>query len=196
MTTTTAPRGLNARLARNVDAAFPKLVAAHADGLFSGVRRLAPSHADAEDLVQETFVRAYRALLSYEADRINELRLRPWLWTIALNLCRSEARRRSRRVGEVDLEAAIGTAAASDDTAVDAVTSTMEGVWRRRLALLSVAQRDAVVLRHVVDLPYADIAEVTGRPLGTSKADVHRGLERLRQIMAAEQADTDRTDQE
>jgi RNA polymerase sigma-70 factor (ECF subfamily) len=183
---------LNARLARNVDAAFPGLVAAHADGLFSGVRRLAPAHADAEDLVQETFIRAYRALLSYEADRIRELRLRPWLWTIALNLCRSEARRRSRRVSEVKLEAAAGTAAAPDDTATDAITSTMEDVWRKRLASLSAAQRSAVVLRHVVDLPYADIAEVTGRPVGTAKADVHRGLEQLRRIMADEVAGDDR----
>ncbi len=196
MTTTTAPRDLIARLARDVDAAFPDLVAAHADDLFSGVRRLAPGRADAEDVVQETFVRAYRALLTYEPDRIRALRLRPWLWTIALNLCRSAARRRSRRVPEVKLEAATGTVAAPDDPAADAITATMEGVWRRRLATLSTAQRTAVVLRHVVDLPYADIAEVTGRPVGTTKADVHRGLERLRQVMAGEPAGDTPTDQE
>lgn len=194
MTTNMASRGLNARLARDVDAAFPGLVAVHVDGLFAGVRRLAPSHADAEDLVQETFVRAYRALVTYEPDRIGELRLRPWLWTIALNLCRSEARRRSRRVGEVKLEAAAGTARAPDDTAADAITATMEGVWRHRLASLSAPQRNAVVLRHVVDLPYADIAEVTGRPLGTTKADVHRGLEQLRRIMTSGPAGDDATD--
>ena len=196
MPNATASRDLNARLARSVDAAFPRLVAAHADGLFAGVRRLASRPADAEDLVKETFVRAYRALLTYEPDRINELRVRPWLWTIALNLCRSEARRRSRRVSEVGLDAAAGTAAAPDDTAADAITSTMEDVWRQRLASLSAPQRTAVVLRHVVDLSYADIAEVTGRPVGTTKADVHRGLERLRQIMNGERAGREPTDQE
>ncbi len=189
MTTRAAPRRLNARLARDLDDAFPTLVEEFADGLYSGVRRLAPGRADAEDLVQETFLRAYRALGSYGPERIRSLKLSPWLWTIALNLCRSAARRRARRVTEVALEAASGTATSPDDTAADAVTASMEAVWRRRLDALSTAQRTAVVLRHVVDLPYADIAEVTGRPIGTTKADVHRGIEQLRRLMADEHTD-------
>ncbi|MDJ0959547.1 MAG: RNA polymerase sigma factor [Acidimicrobiia bacterium] len=189
MTTRAAPRRLNARLARDLDDAFPTLVEEFADGLYSGVRRLAPGRADAEDLVQETFLRAYRALGSYGPERIRSLKLSPWLWTIALNLCRSAARRRARRVTEVALEAASGTATSPDDTAADAVTASMEAVWRRRLDALSTAQRTAVVLRHVVDLPYADIAEVTGRPVGTTKADVHRGIEQLRRLMADEHTD-------
>ncbi len=189
MTTRAAPRRLNARLARDLDDAFPTLVEEFADGLYSGVRRLAPGRADAEDLVQETFLRAYRALGSYGPERIRSLKLSPWLWTIALNLCRSAARRRTRRVTEVALEAASGTATSPDDTAADAVTASMEAVWRRRLDALSTAQRTAVVLRHVVDLPYADIAEVTGRPVGTTKADVHRGIEQLRRLMADEHTD-------
>lgn len=189
MTTRAAPRRLNARLARDLDDAFPTLVEEFADGLYSGVRRLAPGRADAEDLVQETFLRAYRALGSYGPERIRSLKLSPWLWTIALNLCRSAARRRTRRVTEVALEAASGTATSPDDTAADAVTASMEAVWRRRLDALSTAQRTAVVLRHVVDLPYADIAEVTGRPIGTTKADVHRGIEQLRRLMADEHTD-------
>ena len=76
MTTRTAPSRLNARLARDLDDAFPALVAEYVDGLFSGVRRLAPSHADAEDLVQETFLRAYKALTGYEPKRIRELKAR------------------------------------------------------------------------------------------------------------------------
>ena len=189
MTTRAAPRRLNARLARDLDDAFPTLVEEFADGLYSGVRRLAPGRADAEDLVQETFLRAYRALGSYGPERIRSLKLSPWLWTIALNLCRSAARRRTRRVTEVALEAASGTATSPDDTAADAVTASMEAVWRSRLDALSTAQRTAVVLRHVVDLPYADIAEVTGRPIGTTKADVHRGIEQLRRLMADEHTD-------
>ena len=54
------------------------------------------------------------------------------------------------------------------------------------LGRLSDDQRTAVVLRHVVDLPIADIAEITGRPQGTVKADVSRGLARLRTALDTE----------
>jgi RNA polymerase sigma-70 factor (ECF subfamily) len=181
-------RNLRTRLATDLDAAFPSFVAAHIDGIYSGVRRLVPNESDAEDLTQETFIRAYRALRSYESDRVTDLRLRPWLWTIAINLARSAARRRSRRVTEVGLAAAHETTpgpAATEPEALEAVTAIE---WAQRLATLSDAQRTAVVLRHVVDLPYAEIAAITGRPIGTVKADVHRGVERLRKLITDEPA--------
>jgi RNA polymerase sigma-70 factor (ECF subfamily) len=59
-------------------------------------------------------------------------------------------------------------------------------VWDRRLSLLSEPQRTAVVLRHVVGMGIGEIATVTGRPEGTVKADVHRGLARLRQTIEEE----------
>ena len=186
MTVRAAPRGLNQRLARDVDAAFPALVERHVDGLYSGIRRFVPSQSDAEDLTQETLLRAYRALSGYDSARIESIQLRPWLWTIAINLCRSAARRRARRVTEVDLGAALHVDPAPDSTEGDAVDAVMQEQWSHRLATLSGPQRTAVVLRHVVDLPYAEISEVTGRPIGTVKADVHRGLDRLRQMIDAE----------
>jgi RNA polymerase sigma-70 factor (ECF subfamily) len=59
--------------------------------------------------------------------------------------------------------------------------------WDRRLRRLPPHQRQAVVLRHVVGLSYPEIAQVVARPEGTVKADVHRGLDKLRQIMEEEQ---------
>ena len=82
------------RLATDLDGSFPEVVKRFQDEVFSGLRSLAG--ADAEDLAQETFIRAYRALKEYEADRIRELRLRGWIWTIALNLGRNPARDRAR----------------------------------------------------------------------------------------------------
>src|SRR5690606_22516524 len=73
------------RLAADLDGAFPDLVDALASDVYSGLRRLAGAD-DAEDLTQETFIRAYRALGEYDAERIRNLRLRAWVWTIALNL--------------------------------------------------------------------------------------------------------------
>jgi RNA polymerase sigma-70 factor (ECF subfamily) len=170
----------------DLDGTFPSFVAAHIDGIFSGIRRLVPNASDAEDLTQETFIRAYRALRGYAPDRVAELRLRPWLWTIAVNLSRSAARRRSRRVTEVDLDAAGDRTPGPAAPETEAIEAVMTNEWARRLADLSEAQRTAVVLRHVVDLPYAEIATITGRPVGTVKADVHRGIDRLRKLIASE----------
>lgn len=165
------------RLASDLDAAFPELVTDLADDVYSGLRRMAGADA-AEDLTQETFIRAYRALQGYEAGRIRDLRLRGWIWTIALNLGRNHARDRDRRPTPVMLEDRFG---APDPEPVDSAA------WDRRLAGLAPAQRRAVVLRHVVGLEYAEIAAATGRAEATVRSDVHRGLDRLRRILEEEQ---------
>ncbi len=165
---------LTARLATDLDSAFPDFVRAFQRDLYSGLRRI--SGPDAEDLTQETFIRAYRALEGYDAGRIRDLRLSGWIWTIALNLGRNHARSRSRRP----------TVALSVEPEHTDPDPADEASWNRRIAALSPRQRKAVVLRHVVGLGYAEIAEALGSPEGTVKADVHRGLERLRAIIEEE----------
>ncbi|NNC75110.1 MAG: sigma-70 family RNA polymerase sigma factor [Acidimicrobiia bacterium] len=163
------------KLARDLDGAFPDLIAAMQDQIYSGLRRL--HRADAEDLTQEVFIRAYRALSGYEPSRIRKLKLRGWLWTIAMNLGRNHARDRARRPTPVRLVDHFST---EDPEPLDSQA------WSRRLAALGVHQRRAVVLRHVAGLSYGEIARALERPEGTVKADVHRGIERLRTIMEAE----------
>ena len=99
---------LTAALARDLDSAFPTLVESAGPGLYWGLRRLCGDHQEAEDLTQETFIRAYRSLGGFDRDRFEELRLSPWLWTIALNLGRNHLRSRSRRPTFVDLHEARG----------------------------------------------------------------------------------------
>ncbi|MEA3510661.1 MAG: sigma factor, partial [Actinomycetota bacterium] len=89
---TTTLDHLSNRLAANRDRAFPDLVRTLQDSVFSGVLQFTRNTQDAEDVTQETFVRVYRALDSYDEDRIRDLQIRPWVWTIALNLCRNRAR--------------------------------------------------------------------------------------------------------
>ncbi len=164
------------RLADNLDDAFGEVVTMLADDVYSGLRQMAGLH-EAEDLTQETFIRAYGALRTYERSRIRHLRLRGWIWTIALNLGRNHARDRSRRPTPVALE---------DRHAVHDPEPPDSAAWNRRLSALSPTLRTAVVLRHVVGLDYADIAEATGRAEGTVKSDVHRALRKLRSIMEEE----------
>lgn len=171
---------LPSALAADLSSAFDDLVHALADDVYSGLRRLAGPD-EAEDLTQETFIRAYRALEGYGPERIRELRLRGWIWTIALNLGRNHARDRARRPTLVELDPATNTASSTDPEPPDSAQ------WDKRLSTLSAPQRKAVVLRHVVGLDYAEIGEATGRPETTVRSDVRRGLERLRRMMEAEQ---------
>ena len=141
--------------------------------------RMTGSAADAEDVVQDTFVRAYGAIAGYPPARVRDLRLRGWLTTILLNAGRN--RSRVRRVPTVELVFEPGS-----EPKVDALTRRDEReTWGRLLAGLTPAQRTAVVLRHVDGLSYAEIAEAVGRPEGTVKAHVHRGLAALRSALVA-----------
>jgi len=168
---------LTEALSADLGTAFPTVVEVMGKPLFWGLRRICGDHQEAEDLTQETFIRAYRALEGFEPERIRELQLRPWLWTIAMNLGRNHLRDRSRRPIYVEMTTEVGH---EDPEPVDGAA------WDRRLSGLSESQRTAVVLRHVVGMGIFEIAEVTGRPEGTVKADVSRGLSRLRKALEAE----------
>jgi RNA polymerase sigma-70 factor (ECF subfamily) len=176
---------LPAALARDLDGTFPHLVRALQDAVFSGALRMTGSRADAEDVTQEAFLRAYRALGDYPAARIRNLRLRGWIWTIAANLCRNRARTLARRRETLVSEptVAVDPEAGPEQRALDLIG--LEDL-AARVARLPWAQRSSVVLRHVVGLGYGEIAEALGRPLGTVKNDVHRGLDRLRTLVTQE----------
>jgi RNA polymerase sigma-70 factor (ECF subfamily) len=139
------------RLARDLEAAFPGLVAHHEDLVYGIALRMTRHPADAEDLAQEAFIRAYRALRGYPADRIAGLRTRGWLAAITANLVRDRARRATPAVAELD-----GVAGWLADTSPgpEAVAAQREDAlaWGRRLAALPARYRQAVELRHVEGL--------------------------------------------
>ena len=170
---------LAACLASDLDGSFEALVLAHQDRLFTIAHRTGRDWHDAEELVQDTFARAYLAIAGYPPARVRELRLRGWLTTILLNAGRN--RSRTRRVPTVELVFDPGSEPAGDPLTRRDERET----WARLLADLSPAQRTAVVLRHVDGLSYAEIAEAVGRPEGTVKAHVHRGLAALRAALVA-----------
>lgn len=163
-------------LVENFDNGFTELVAEYQPGIYSGARRLTRHAHDAQDIAQDTFVRAYSALSGFDSKRILDLKVRAYLWTIALNLCRNRA---TRGVPEVPI-------LEHDAATRDPETSVDEAMWGRRLATLNAHQREAVVMRHVLDMPITEISEATGRPSGTVKADISRGLNRLRTTIEAE----------
>ena len=175
------------RLAHDLDGTFEALVHAHVDRCHAIALRTTGNPHDAEEITQDALVRAYRALKTYDAERIRDLRLRPWLTTIVLNLCRNRARTRvvpSTPMAPL-LEAGWEPVA---DASTDPTGIALAGADRDRLAAHLAALPDRyripIVLRHVDDLSYAELAEILGRPEGTLKAQVHRGLAMLRAAMA------------
>lgn len=190
---------LAARLADDLDIAFPALVADHANRLYTIALRVLGDTRDAEEVAQDALVRAHRAMAGYPAERIAELRLRPWLASITINLAHNRRRRHDDRRPPTQLEPLIE---AGFDPADAAARSGPAAVARREaiaglaavLLELSPAVREAVILRHVDGLSVAETAEALGRPEGTVKAQVARGLERLRTLLAARGADPATTD--
>jgi RNA polymerase sigma-70 factor (ECF subfamily) len=176
-----ADAALIRRLAADLDAAFPALVEDQQDRIFTIAVRVLGNRSDAEEAAQDAFVRAYRALAGYPAERIRELRLRPWLTTIVLNVCRN--RTRVRRVATTELAFEPAAEPATDPFA----SGHARDVWAGLLSSLPPAQRTAIVLRHVDGLSYAEMAEALGRPEGTLKAQVHRGLANLQTAFLAAQ---------
>jgi RNA polymerase sigma-70 factor (ECF subfamily) len=175
-------------LSRDLDGAFEHLVLAYQDRLFGFALGLSGTAADAEDCVQDAFVRAYRALRRYPEAQRRGLRVRPWLYRITLNVVRNRARGNH-------------PSASLDGVAADRLSSPpgeepeplAEAAERRReLARLLIdlpdRYRAAVVLRHVQGLPYAEIAAILDQPVGTTKANVHRGLNLLRQAIEQQEA--------
>lgn len=177
---------LEARLANDLNGVFPDMVRAHQDRLFSAVLAMVRHRQDAEDVTQDTLVRAYRALSTYDAERIAAMQLRPWLATIALNVVRNRARTAGRRPRTVAPPPGFDATDTDSGPEEELVWSVEADVWRERLAELSVAQRKAVVLRHVWGLPYKEIAETMNMPEGTARAHVHRGLAALRTTIEEE----------
>ena len=175
---------LCARLADDLDSAFPELVMEHQQLVFGIAMRVVGDYA-AEDVAQEVFVRAYRALRRYPQERVREMRLRPWLGRMTLNLARNAIRGRRQ---EVDIADIAESKPSTDDGPVQLIQrSEDQDMWARLLAGLPQRYRLAVALRHVEELSYAEVAETLGRPVGSVKSDVHRGIALLRAAYDAEQ---------
>jgi RNA polymerase sigma-70 factor (ECF subfamily) len=171
-------------LARDLDATFPELVRTFQDRLYAFALRLLHSQQDAEESVQDAFVRAYRGLAGYPAEQRRQLRLRPWLYRITLNVVRNRVRRPTLAAVDVDGPAGGGLAASARERP-DRVAEDAERRERLVHALAGLPRRyaSAVVLRHVQGLSYAEAAEVLEQPVGTTKSDVHRGLRLLREAL-------------
>lgn len=181
---------LASRLARDLEGTFPSLVEEHQDRLYSIALRLLGDRRDAEEVAQDALVRAFRAMRAYPRERVASLRLRPWLASIAVNLARNRRRRLDDLRPPASLEPMVesGFDLATDGRSAPERTAARAETKQElaeALLRLTPAVRAAIVLRHVDGLSLAEAAEALGRPEGTIKAQVHRGLRELRLVIEA-----------
>jgi len=170
--------------------AFEVLVTRHRKPIYNFILRFVRDSAQAEDVMQETFLRVIKGADAYE----RQAKFTTWLYTIARNLC-VDASRRGKHRNAASLDAPVNPG--SDDSAalIDLVADGKAGVDReaigRELAVrikqaveaLPDEQREIFLLREVSDLQFNEIAKIVGCPENTVKSRMRYALEKLREAL-------------
>ncbi len=177
------------------ESAFDELVRRHSTQMFKVAYGFLRSHEDAEEVVQDTFVKVYRNLKTFRGDSS----LSTWLHRILLNLARNRYHWNKRR-GEQqktsiseNRKTPDGRDAGDIDFAdmahsPDAMKEKSEEEERIMTAIsgLPGTLREAIILRHIEDMRYEEIAKVTGANIGTVKSRISRAREALTKVLKSE----------
>ncbi len=173
-----------AKLARKGDrSAFGELVDLYKDKIFHLAYRMLGNKQEAEDVMQDTFLRVYKNLDKYDANQ----KFSTWIYRIATNLCIDRLRKRK---WNFSLDAEISDAEGLDWYSMlqseepgpekQILLSETQRQIRSAIGALPEKYRSVVVLRYLQDLSLQEISEVLGMPVTTIKTRVHRGREFLR----------------
>jgi RNA polymerase sigma-70 factor (ECF subfamily) len=180
---------LVARLQRGDDTAFEAIVRTHGGRLLSVARRFLGNNEDAQDAVQDAFIRAYKAIHTFEA----RAQLHTWLHRILVNTALMKLRERRRRPTESidDLLPSYSTdghqTVASREWS-DAVLERKEtaGIVREAIAMLPDQYREVLVLRDIEEKDTAEAAEILGTTSNVVKVRLHRARQALRTLLDRE----------
>jgi RNA polymerase sigma-70 factor (ECF subfamily) len=139
-------------------------------------RRMLRNDADAEDVVQDTFLRAYRSIARFDGQRV----FRVWLFTILVNQCRSAATSRRRREQRFPGDESVARGAA-DLRPIGTVDES--SLVAAAVDSLDPLLREAFVLKYVEELEYSEMAAVTGAGISALKMRVKRACDALRPML-------------
>jgi RNA polymerase sigma-70 factor (ECF subfamily) len=165
---------------------FEREALPHMDAAYNFAYWLLRNHADAEDVVQDAFLRAFRA-----ADKRVGADIKPWLLAIVRNVAYRWLAHRQRRSNVISFDAAqpgrdrelgVLEVASEEPSPEEMLVGQAEQVLvRRALAELPPVFREVIVLREFEELRYQEIAEVTGVPMGTVMSRLARARDQLRE---------------
>lgn len=166
--------------------AFASIVERYQDKIYNLAYRMLGNREEAEDVAQETFLNTYRAMHSF---RLEE-RFSPWIYKIASNLCLDRLRKMRYQV--VSLDEPVGPDGDMSQQVADWTTSpdrvyettAVREETQEAIAELPPKYKVVVILRHMQDLSYDEIADILGIPQGTVKTRLFRAREILRRKLA------------
>lgn len=163
--------------------AFRTLVERHSRSVFRLAYRMTLNEFDADDVVQETFLRAYRSLSRFDG----RSEFSTWIYRIAVNCSHDMQRGRCRRAevhssNETD-DLVSGTPSADPTPDRVAISGQVRQVVDETLAGLSPLERTAFLLRHVEGLPIPKISAILGRNDGATKHCIFRAVRKLRDAL-------------
>jgi len=160
--------------------AFDRLVERYQRDVYRLCYRYVNNHEDANDMAQEVFLKAYRAIGRFRGDSS----FSTWLYRIAVNTClnfRAARRPESHELPEVLPDHAVGVAERLEDEEASARI-------RAAVSRLPDKQRAAVILKIYHDLTHEEVAGILGSTVGTVKANLFHALGKLRKLMAEERS--------
>ncbi len=166
------------RVRNGDDDAFRVLVERHSRSIYRAAYRITGNAADADDVVQEAFLRAYRAANTFDA----RASFTTWLHRIAINCALDlidSRKRRDQRINDGHDLTLIATSDASPDRVV--LGSEMQRAIAAAMAELTGNERTAFVLRHFEGMPLEEIGQILGTRLNATKNTVFRAVKKLRQ---------------
>lgn len=179
---------LAALLAVNLDRHYEELVSLYWQQLSAFVLRRTRHFQDTEDIIQETFMRAYLALERYPTEQIETLKIRPWLYKIAWSVyCNHTGRGKLPLMVPLEMPDDGPIFEPEEDARMQPEALYEQAEQRRELEALieklSTHYRDLVSLYYFEELSQKEIAEVLSLPLGTVKVYIHRGIRQLRKLL-------------
>lgn len=170
-----------ARVLKGDKQAYALLIEAYKGPLFNLAFRMTGSYSDADDLTQETFIKAYQNLQQFDQGK----KYFTWLYTIGINLIRNHLAKRARE-NEHHAEnrlLADPQARGSENGAGERVSEESLRKLEKIMAQLSVDLREAIILKYHQDLSFEEVAAITGDSTGAVKMRIYRGLKQLKQMM-------------
>jgi RNA polymerase sigma-70 factor (ECF subfamily) len=168
------------RVDPNALARFEETALPHLDAAYILARYLLPNEHDAEDVVQDAYLRAFRHFDGYRGGHVGT-----WLLTIVRRTCCSWLRQHSADTREFD-EAVHGDPRTADDPETEMLRGALREALDHAIDRLPVEFREVVILRDLQGWSYAEIAEVVGIPMGTVMSRLSRARRRLQRALPVE----------